>query len=286
MVTPMLDTFIVVPCYNEASRLDTYAFQRAVHREPFTRYLFVDDGSIDQTRDVLEGLRSWDPERFAILTLAANQGKAEAVRRGLLHAMSFSPVYVGYWDADLATPLETISDFRTVMEQNPELHIVLGARVKLLGRHIQRRAVRHWLGRIFATGASLLLNVPVYDTQCGAKLFRNVPAVQRLFTKPFHTRWIFDVELLARFMGKRAGERRLLVETRSYEFPLKQWCDVDGSKLRVKDFFRAFFDLLVIYWKYLGPASRADFSDTSLLHATGTPDQQSSNSPPPRRAAG
>jgi hypothetical protein len=129
--------------------------------------------------------------------------------------------------------------------------MVFGARVRLLGRSIERSALRHYLGRMFATAASITLGLGIYDTQCGAKLFRASPAMQALFQEPFLTRWLFDVEILARLIHARRGTRLPQVEDIVYEFPLHEWHDVAGSKVRPGDFVRALFGLAMIYWHYL-----------------------------------
>ena len=54
MTAPEL--ILVVPCYNEASRLQTSALLDFVARHPSVRLLFVDDGSGDGTMAVLERL--------------------------------------------------------------------------------------------------------------------------------------------------------------------------------------------------------------------------------------
>jgi hypothetical protein len=157
---------------------------------------------------------------------------------------------VGFWDADLATPLSAIGDLQSVLLADPEVDVVLGSRVKLLGRNIDRRAGRHYLGRAFATCAALVLGLEVYDTQCGAKLFRVTPDLENVLAQPFCSRWIFDVELLARFLKLRPGDSE--TKNKIYEFPLYSWRDVPGSKIRLRDFFRSAIDLYKIRKRYFG----------------------------------
>jgi putative flippase GtrA len=237
-------TFIVVPCYNEEERLDTEAFARCIEGQPNTSFVFVNDGSTDATLRVLQGLAARFPDRVHVVDQNPNAGKAEAVRQGMLTAMSFGADLAGYWDADLATPLEAIPRFVEVFDSHPETEIVLGARVALLGHDIDRKPSRHYLGRVFATGASLVLNVPVYDTQCGAKLMRCNDQTRELFEEPFGSRWIFDVEMLARHLKGRTNPHQIR------ELPLDQWTDVAGSKVKPLDFFRALGELIQVHRGY------------------------------------
>jgi len=245
-------TVIVIPCYNEARRLNTEKFAAFSRAQRPQRLLFVDDGSTDETATVLQRLCEDDPQRFTFYHLLQNHGKAEAVRKGILRALEEQPTYIGYWDADLSTPLETIQVFCDLLDTHPQLEIVFGARVRLLGRTIERSPLRHYTGRAFATVASLTLGLDVYDTQCGAKLLRASPMIQALFQQPFITRWLLDIEILARLVHRvRRGSGLRPVEEVVYEFPLLEWRDVTGSKVRAHDFFTALFQLALIYWKYL-----------------------------------
>ena len=211
-------------------------------------FVFVDDGSRDATLKVLNEIRTGREHRVDVLPLERNQGKAEAVRRGMAYALERPFHYVGFWDADLATPLDSIPSFVELLDERPAVDMVFGARVKLLGRQIERRASRHYLGRVFATAVSYVLRLPIYDTQCGAKLFRANPTTRALFRAPFISRWIFDVEVIARFIAE-TGSTRLAAE-KIYEFPLMQWADIQGSKLKGSDFGAAARDLLRIYRTY------------------------------------
>jgi glycosyltransferase involved in cell wall biosynthesis len=217
--SPEVDIEIVVPCYNEAARLRVADFV-AFARDPETRarLLFVNDGSSDGTLEVLHKARRACPERIDVLSLPSNVGKAEAVRLGMRRACGEDaaagtsgrsnqnqppPSFVGFWDADLATPLDHVRLFRGVFSDRPETDMVFGARVGLLGRDIRRSKRRHYVGRVFATLASLALSMPVYDTQCGAKLFRVDGDLRAALSDPFDTRWVFDCELIGRYASLR-----------------------------------------------------------------------------------
>jgi dolichyl-phosphate beta-glucosyltransferase len=247
----MASAVIVLPCYNEARRLQVSVFRNCICHRHALRFLFVNDGSTDGTRQILQDLQASDSQRFTVHDLPRNTGKAEAVRAGVLRAFEARPDYIGYWDADLATPLEAIPAFCDLLDARPDLLMVFGARVRLLGRSIERQAIRHYLGRMFATAASVVLGLSIYDTQCGAKLFRASAESKALFQEPFVTRWLFDIELLARLIQARRGTPLRPIEEIIYEFPLQEWRDVAGSKVHPSDFVKAFMGLARIYWKYL-----------------------------------
>jgi dolichyl-phosphate beta-glucosyltransferase len=254
----MASAKIIIPCYNEENRLQVGAFRSFTPSAHDIKFLFVNDGSTDKTAALLESLRSSDPTKFAVLQLQQNRGKAEAVRQGVLAACDTHPDYVGFWDADLATALDTIPQFMDLAESRPEVQIVIGSRVKLLGRKIERRRSRHYIGRVFATLVSALLDLEVYDTQCGAKLFRASASIYALFREPFLSRWIFDVELLARLIESRRGKDLPQAKDIVYEFPLTEWHDIPGSKLCYNDFFRAAWELGRIYDRYSRKSDNPD----------------------------
>lgn len=242
---------IVIPCYNEELRFPLDRFRAFAAANPDIGFLLVNDGSKDNTLAILRQASAGREQQISVINQPTNGGKGEAVRSGVLAALQRPECqYVGFWDADLATPLGQIIDLGDVLVTRPEIDMVFGARVKLLGRHVDRRATRHYLGRIFATVVSTVLRLPIYDTQCGAKIFRVTQDTNALFAEPFSSRWVFDVEIIARFIRKRGYDMQS-VEAAIYEFPLPEWRDIAGSQVRPRDFFRAFFDVVRIHRRYL-----------------------------------
>ena len=231
---------LIIPCYNEEKRLLVAQYATFLEKKRCD-LLFVNDGSKDGTAGVLQEL-SGKYENALVLNLSKNKGKAEAVREGILHALSLDKnyTYLGFWDADLATSLDEIEVFLSLLKIK-NYDCIIGSRVRRLGALIKRKWHRHYLGRIFATVASWMLKISVYDTQCGAKLFhRN--AVKSIFEKKFVSYWPFDVELFFRL--KKNGFNNL------YELPLTRWEDVKGSKLSLLAFVKMPFELFRIWIYY------------------------------------
>lgn len=267
----MSQTWIVVPCFNETARLDRSRFHQFCAAHPRYQLLFVNDGSRDDTGAMLDAMRLLSPRSMSVLHLDQNRGKAEAVRQGMLQAFDRDAAAVGFWDADLATPIEAAPQFQDVLDRRAGADIVLGTRLQLLGRSIERRRIRQKLGRLFARCASRVVGLPIYDTQCGAKLFRATEATRRLFTLPFASRWIFDVEILLRWRIERQLAGDVDPHAGLYELPVERWQEVKGSKLKSTDFLRAIGELWTIRRKYAG------------LRVGAGP--QSPPAPPARRAA-
>jgi glycosyltransferase involved in cell wall biosynthesis len=228
---------IVVPCFNEETRIEISQFRRLLSLAPEARLLFVDDGSTDRTLHVLGDFAASEPDRVRVMSLPANAGKGEAIRCGFLAATTEGPSWTAYIDADLATPIEEVQRLWSVCQENSSLEIVFGSRIHLCGSGIERRMGRHITGRIFAFLAAQTLGTYVYDTQAGVKFFRNTPALSQALSTPFCDRWSFDVELLGRLGRLGAFPQHAL------EVPLRSWRDVPGSKVSLRQGLKSLFSL-------------------------------------------
>ncbi len=241
-----MKTCIVIPCYNEARRLPTDEYLDFLHRWPHT-LLFVDDGSTDSTLEVLGKIQAEYPARALVVSVPKNGGKAEAVRFGMLKALEMKRFDVlGFLDSDLATPLHELARMISYAAAHDHYRMIMAIRLKRLGSKVNRTLKRHYLGRVFATAVSILLHLPTYDTQCGAKLL--MPEVAALaFRDPFTSPWFFDVEILFRIRNEKGKDFAL---HRIYEYPIMTWDEVKGSKLGLSNYLKAPFELLRIWLRY------------------------------------
>ncbi len=236
---------IVIPLYNEASRFDIEALTEFTKNNTI-KFCLVNDGSTDNTKQIIDELAAHN-DLVSAINLQNNKGKAEAIRTAfneLIQTKDYN--YIGYFDADFATPLEELHNFITEIEKSNK-PFVMGIRLKRIGANIQRYKARHYFGRIVASIISeLILKLPIYDTQCGAKLIETKLA-KELFREPFKTKWLFDVELISRIQKNHGREFCL---NNIVELPLNTWIDKGDSRLSLFDFIKTPFNLFKIYFAY------------------------------------
>lgn len=229
---------IIIPFYNEEKRIDFDCFHQIFNNYLQYNFILVDDGSTDNTSIILDEFKNKFPN-LTILKLDKNIGKAEAIRSAVLSISTAD--FIVYYDADLATPFSELEKLIQFSIQNPNYLLVMGARIKLIGNQVKRSLKRHYFGRIFATIVSqFVLKVAVYDTQCGAKVI-DFETAKHIFSKPFLSKWLFDVELLKRL--QKIHNLKEVVK----EIPLEKWEEIGNSKIKVTDFFKIPFELYQIY---------------------------------------
>ena len=228
-----LSLAIIIPCYNEAKRLNPDAFLKLI-ASPTWHIYFVNDGSTDNTADLLSNFKLAAPSQINIISLERNVGKGEAVRKGFLAAMEHSYEQLGFLDADLSTP--TSEFIRLTQLFNGHTSVVFGSRIKKANTHIKRTMFRHIVGRFIATIIDWRFNLGIYDTQCGAKLFKS-SALKPIIQTPFRTSWLFDVEI---FIRLKKQNNNLIC----HEETLLIWEDDKKSNLSIVSFPLIFKELI------------------------------------------
>lgn len=234
----MQKTALVIPCYNEASRWPESSFQFIIDTSDL-HLILVDDGSTDQTINFMHRFANEHPSRVSVFQQETNTGKASAVRMGFMQALATDEFdYIGYTDADFATPPTEVIRFAD-LARNLKVDYILGSRVKKLGTSIHRSNIRHLIGRMIATVIDQKFKLGIYDTQCGLKFFTRGSA-QKAFSIEFQTRWLFDVEIILRLKGDYTGK----------EVPLLQWNAIPGSKIHAGHAFQILMEIMRLLRHY------------------------------------
>ena len=237
---------IVIPCYNEADRLNKKEFQNFALRNLSYHLCFVNDGSTDNTLEVLHKIRKENKDNISVYNCKENRGKAEAVRQGMLHLINEGKYdYLGYLDADLSTDFNDFDDLVKTLESS-KFKIVSGSRINRMGADITKESARKIISKSINLIIQKILRMPFKDTQCGAKVM-NYELAATMFKTPFVTKWLFDVEIFMR-MRKTFGKKDAIASI--CEKPLKRWIHADGSKLSIKDSLRIIGQLAILNWNY------------------------------------
>lgn len=239
--TFMFSLAIIIPCYNEADRLEIKAFESFLRYHPQILLIFVNDGSIDNTEEVLVSIQLNAPQNTVLLANQRNAGKGESIRKGMFYCIEKNIPFIGYTDADLSAPLSEIKRLYEInVTENADL--VIGSRIKKSDTTIIRSGFRHFIGRIIATIIDNKFRLGCYDTQCGAKVFK-LDSLKDLIQAPFLTKWFFDVELLLRY-------RKVLDRFDVLEVPLSKWINKPGSKMNISKSGLVLKELYYLLTKY------------------------------------
>lgn len=207
-----MDYSIVVPAYNEQSRIseflkDLIKFNKTGRGE----IVVVNDGSTDRTLDVLKGFE----RNINIVSYKRNMGKGYAVKQGMLSSRGKKIIFM---DADGATPASEIPNMLKALEKHD---IVIGTRILKESRILKSQPFyRVFLGKVFNKLVNIMFSLDITDNLCGFKGFEGNIG-RKLAKEMISHSWEFDVEILVR--AKKHGYN-------IFQIPIK-WQDVDNSKL-------------------------------------------------------
>jgi dolichyl-phosphate beta-glucosyltransferase len=231
---------VVIPAYNEAERIRPGLEQILQYVQATgldCELILVDDGSSDDTAEVVRRhLNGALPLR--VIRQDPNQGKAAAVKRGILAATGR---FVGYADADMSTPFAEIDRFLQALADGAD--IAIGSR-SIAGADVQVRQPlpRALAGKLFGAFTRLVLLPGINDSQCGFKFFRREVA-RDLFSRQRLTGWAFDAELL--YLAWRLGYRVVQIPVR--------WMNDPNTKVKMLSAGpRMVWDVLRIRWLHRG----------------------------------
>jgi glycosyltransferase involved in cell wall biosynthesis len=214
---------IVVPGLNEADSLAELAERIHANVRDRISYeiIFVDDGSIDRTWEVIRELRAQSPTVKGI-RLRKNFGKATALTAGFNKAAGEIIITM---DADLQDDPDDIPKFLAKIDEG--LDVVVGWKVNRLDP-----TNRLILSRIFNGTVRLVTGVHLHDMNCGFKAYRR----EVIRTIPMYG------DLFRFFPALAASQGFLVTEVPVRHHPRK----FGSSRYGLERILRGFFDLLSI----------------------------------------
>jgi glycosyltransferase involved in cell wall biosynthesis len=226
---------VIIPAYNEAERIGSTLAEVGAYLEKQdypSEVLVVDDGSKDDTRDVVDA-HARKRENLRRVSHATNQGKGWAVRTGALHARGR---YRLFMDADGSTSISHWDALKDAFARGAD--VVVGSRHTDGSRIIVSQAPhRELTGWAFRRLVQALFGLQVNDTQNGFKAF-TARAAEDIFSRQRVRGWAFDVEILA------------LADALGYgiaEVPIK-WVNDDRTRLTFLSMPQMLLDVFKIKW--------------------------------------
>jgi dolichyl-phosphate beta-glucosyltransferase len=215
---PNYQLTIVIPSYKESIRLPIFLSTLAHVLPKEMNLIIVDDGSPKEDfQSLKDKIAPFLNEQIQLLRYEKNRGKGGAIEFGLEHT---DAPWLGFLDADGSISATEVLYLWNFAKSQNNFDLVLSSRIKLLGKTIDRTFKRHFFGRIFVTYMNFLFHVPVYDSQCGYKIFRK-SLYESVKNQILNKRWLWDTELVILSYKSKFN---------CIEIPI-DWQDIPGSKI-------------------------------------------------------
>ncbi len=237
----MPDLSVVIPAYNEASRIER-TLDRTVEfldgRGRKWEIVVADDGSRDETPAIVQRyIRSHGDAAVRLVALPENRGKGAALRAGVAATRGARVLLM---DADLATPIEELETLWRALDQGYK--VATGSRAVATSNVTRSQSpLRVLLGRAGNLWIRSLAVPGVHDTQCGFKLLEGDIA-RELFARCREDRFGIDIELLC------LARRKLGLDIAEVGV---RWEHQAGSKVKWKDYVDVFVKVPRIVWNVL-----------------------------------
>jgi glycosyltransferase involved in cell wall biosynthesis len=184
----------------------------------------VDDGSTDGlSQIILDSIEKLEIENVKMLATSENLGKGFAINRGLKYSLNQGFGVVAFLDADFSTSLHELFRLVKILEHS-SVDAVIGSRVLNDSNVIETKFYRLFLGRLFSSFIRRYLKIDIYDTQCGAKVFKVNDTLKQSVDQEVIDPWLYDLQLLVPIV--RTGGSVLEIE-------LKRWINQENSKFNI-----------------------------------------------------
>jgi glycosyltransferase involved in cell wall biosynthesis len=226
----------IIPAYNESERLRVSLpkiLDYVREQQLVCEVIVVNDGSVDDTADVVRDFMALHPE-IQLIENPGNRGKGYSVRNGMLHGQGDILLFT---DADLSSPIYEAGKLFAALQEGAD--VAIGSRWLQSELQTERQPwYRQLYGRLFNLALRISLGLKYRDTQCGFKAFRR-EAARTIFTRQRVERWGFDPELL--FLASKFNLRTI-------EIPV-EWAHDHRSKISpLRDGLKMGLEMLAVRW--------------------------------------
>ncbi len=226
---------IIVPVYNEETKIQKdldSIFSYLKNKKEKYEIIFVDDGSLDNTKNIINEYKNSFTE-LKLISYFPNRGKGFAIKTGILQA---NGTYILFADAGLCVPYDNLEIGIELLKNGYDF--ALGSRALSSSQVLVSQPSYRKIGsRLFSMIIKYMMGISeIKDTQCGFKLFKQNEA-KKIFNLNRIERFMFDAETIIN--AQKLGYKMK-------EFPVEWSNDPDSRFNPIKGTIKNFKELLWI----------------------------------------